>query len=128
MADFLWLLLTLFSGWQAEEDDGGEETDAALEEDTGTQDGDADATRGVIGTGFPFVGELRGESDGEGKDLLENEDEDDEDDEERDELLLLPSRMDWFRRIFRSLRPIGAARVRSSSVRATARRGAGIMD
>lgn len=118
----------LFNGWQADDDVGG---DAAHEDDTDNGDGDADATGGRTGglaTGLAFVGELRGESDGDEEDLFEKEDDDDEDDDDRDERLLLPSRIDWLRRTLRSLRPMGAARVSSSSARATARRGAGIMD
>lgn len=83
-------------------------------------------------TGFPFVGELRGESPGDEDDLLEKEDEDEEDDEDRDALflpaLVLHSLIESLRRALRSFRPMGAARDSSSSVRATARSGAGSMD
>lgn len=128
MTDFL-LPLPLLDAWHPEDEVVAEETDAAHEDDTDTEDGDADGRGRAAGlaTGFAFVGEFRGDSDGD-EDLLENEDEDEEDEEERDETLLLPSRTDWLRRMARSLRPMGAALVSNSSDRATARRGAGIMD
>lgn len=111
----------------------GQDSGRGEEDDSDGQDGDADARGASDETGFPFVGELRGDSDGD-EDLLEKEDEDEEDEEERDgDDLFLPgvapqSLIESVSRAFRSFLPIGAARVISSSVRATARNGAGSMD
>ena len=123
--------------------DGGDGSHAGRVSCEEEPDDETDTTGEVIeeeedGTGFPFVGEQRGESDGDEEESFvfqeEEDDEEEDDDGDRDgfdmllTLLSLDSRTERSNRMKRSLRLIGAAPHFNSSVFAGTLSGAAIMD